>query len=444
MSNIINVREERNVLVFDNDVFDIVADSTNFYLKFELDEEWAQCSIVTVVFDFDGEKCCVELDDDRTCQIPSTHASKVLFCITAEPDANSRLSSTILSLNVEPSASSFVEDEITYQQSHRNLLGIIENLKSGEGIQVERANVSDISLSQVSLTGDEEISGIKNFLDRPMYAGVSILNATEVSNPNIILNGRFRVNQRNKSTLNCTGAEVIGVDRWILSGANGKFVRGYKKLTCTDTENSLIYSQWVEDTKDQLLSIPLTASAEVDGVRYSTTFTLPEKGTDELIFNAYLSEKGAFRVYYKGTFKKVGVQFVVNPGCEMVVDKVKLEVGEIATKYVERSTAEELLLCQRYYQMLEVDSIGRGYNETKILFSVPVPVAPRNIASILTVYKMPTIYRMDGTSFQPDSIEVRYRKDNMYQFYAVCSEPINVNEIYMVTDGTLYIDAEVY
>ena len=118
MPNIINIKEERNILAFDSDVFDIVADSTNFYLKFELDEEWAQCSIITVVFDFDGEKCCVELDDERTCQIPSTRASKVLFCITAEPDENSRLSSTILALNVEPSASSCTEDEISYQQSH--------------------------------------------------------------------------------------------------------------------------------------------------------------------------------------------------------------------------------------------------------------------------------------------------------------------------------------
>ena len=37
MSNIINVKEERNVLSFVGEVFDIVANSSNFYLKFELD-----------------------------------------------------------------------------------------------------------------------------------------------------------------------------------------------------------------------------------------------------------------------------------------------------------------------------------------------------------------------------------------------------------------------
>ena len=75
MSNIINVKEERNVLTFVGDVFDIVANSSNFYLSFDLDEEWLKCSIITVIFDFDGEKCCVELLEDRTCQIPQTNSS---------------------------------------------------------------------------------------------------------------------------------------------------------------------------------------------------------------------------------------------------------------------------------------------------------------------------------------------------------------------------------
>lgn len=444
MSNIINIKEERNILTFDSDVFDIVADSTNFYLKFELDEEWAQCSIITVVFDFDGEKCCVELDDERICQIPSTRASKVLFCITAEPDKNSRLSSTILALNVEPSASSFTEDEISYQQSHRNLLGIIENLKTGNGVYAERAKVADASLTQVSLTGDEEIAGVKTFLDRPQIANSAVMTDSEVQNPNIILNPRFMVSQRQTSTTNCTGEDIVCVDRWILSNGTGKFVKGYKKITCTDTENPIILSQWNADTSNQLMGQTLTVSADVDGVRYSKTFTLPEKGTDEYIYNAYVSETGAFRVIFIGKYKRLGVQFVVNPGCEMVIDKVKLEFGEVATKFVERPSAQELILCQHYYQILWIDSIARVFDETRILFSVPVPICPRNIKSTISVKVMPTIYRLDGTSFQPDSIEIDVRRDNMYQFHAICSAPLNPNEIFLITDGKICIDSEVY
>ena len=444
MPNIINIKEERNILAFDSDVFDIVADSTNFYLKFELDEEWAQCSIITVVFDFDGEKCCVELDDERTCQIPSTRASKVLFCITAEPDENSRLSSTILALNVEPSASSFTEDEISYQQSHRNLLGLIENLKTGNGVYAERAKVADASLTQVSLTGDEAIVGVKNFLERPQIANSAIMSASEIQNANIILNPRFMVSQRQTSTTNCTGEAIACVDRWVLSGGVGKFVKGYKKITCTDTENPIILSQWNADTQHQMLGKTLTVSADVDGVRYSKTFTLPEKGSDEYIYNVHVSETGTFRVIYRGVFKRLGVQFIVNPGCEMVIDKVKLEFGEVATKFVERPSLVELQLCQAYFQVLEIDSIAKVYDETRIAFSVPVPVCPRNIASNIIVKKLPTIYKMDGTSFQPDSITIRVRKDNMYQFYAVCSGTLNANEVFMITDGKVCIDAEVY
>lgn len=444
MSNIINIKEERNILTFDGDVFDIVANSTNFYLKFELDEEWAQCSIVTVVFDFDGVKCCVELDDDRMCQIPSTCASKVLFCITAEPDANSRLSSTILSIDVEPSASSFTEDDICYQQSHRNLVGLVEDLKSGQGVYAARASVADQSLTQVSLTGDEEIAGIKNFVDRPQYASSPFISASEIQNENLLFNGRFRINQRVSSTVYRNQADIFAMDRWLLMNGDGHFKRASKTLTCTDTENPIIMTQWVEDAKDQLLGLNLTVSAEVDGVTYSTTFNLPAKATEDLIWNVHVSETGAFRVYYKYLYKKLGVQFIANPGCALVADKVKLEIGDVATKYVERSTGDELALCQRHYQVLNVDSIARGHTTNELRFSVPTAVTMRQVASTVTVKEMPTIYAMDGTSFEPDSISISVRKDNIYLFKAICSQAIDVNKMYLITDGQLCVDSEVY
>lgn len=444
MPNIINVREERNVLAFDGDVFDIVADSTNFYLKFELDEEWAQCSIITVVFDFDGVKCCVELDEERMCRIPSTNASKVLFCITTEPDENSRLSSTILSLNVEPSSSAFTEDEICYQQSHRNLIGLVESLKSGESIYAGRAKVADASLTQVSLTGDEDISGVKNFLNRPQIADAPVISASEIHNENLLFNGRFRINQRGSSTVNRQTTDLYCMDRWLLSNGDGKFVRAKKTLTCTDETNPIFLTQWVEDAKDQVLGLTLTLSAEIDSVKYSTTFTLPSTGTEEFNFNAYISEKGAFRAHYKALYKKLGVQLIVNPGNEIIIDKVKLEIGEVATKYIERSTGEELALCQRHFQVLTVDSVGRPFNENQLFFSVPTPATMRPVASTVTVKQMPTIYSMDGTSIVPESITIFVRKDNIYQFLAHCSETLDLNKMYMITGGYVVVDSEVF
>ena len=37
MSNIINVKEDRNVLSFEGEVFDLVANSTNFHLRFSFE-----------------------------------------------------------------------------------------------------------------------------------------------------------------------------------------------------------------------------------------------------------------------------------------------------------------------------------------------------------------------------------------------------------------------
>ena len=304
-------------------------------------------------------------------------------------------------------------------------------------------NVEDINVSQESIDNtDERIKELESQLN---IANQNLSDLQEhVSNPNLIFNGRFRINQRGSSTVYRNQTDIVGMDRWQLSNGDGNFKRSSKTLTCTDIENPIIMTQHVEDAKDQLLGFNLTVSAEVDDVKYSKTFNLPTKATEDLIWNVYVSETGAFRVYYNYLFKKLGVQFIANPGCAIKVDRVKLEVGDIATKFLERSTGDELALCQRHYQVLNVDSIARGYAENEIRFAVPTAVTMRQVAMTFTVKEMPTIYAIDGTSFEPDSISISVRKDNIYLFKAICSQTIDVDKIYYITNGQICVDGEVW
>ena len=443
MSNIINVKEERNVLAFSGDVFDIVANSSNFYLSFDLDEEWSKCSIITAVFDFDGVKCCVELDEERTCQIPPTNSSKILFCISAEPDSNSKLSSTILSLNVEPSASDAVEDELVYQQTHKNLLGLIEDLKNGNGVTAEYANTAGTSQTQVSLTGDESIAGVKNFTDRITNNSVIVPNADEVSNPNILVNGDFNVCQRSSVRYERIDTDIFCCDHWQLMNGKGMYHKSNKTLECTDETNPIIMTQWVEDYKLLMLGKTLTASATINGVRYSGTALMPEKISEDFIFNVCVTEDFAFRIFARKSSTRMGVQFIVNPGVTVTLAKTKLEESTFATKYVERSTAEENSLCQRYFQRLRINATGYAKSTTEIRYVVPTTVAMRT-SGTLQVATSPQLIK-DGVKVSPSSNAIALIYGNCVEFKAIVNDGSLVeNGVYTLVDGVVYVDAEWY
>ena len=443
MSNIINVKEEHNVLSFDGEVMDVVANSSNFYLSFDLDEEWSKCSIVTVVFDFDGVKCCVELEEDRTCKIPATNASKILFCITAEPDSNSKLSSTILSLNVEPSVSDAVEDEIVYQQTHKNLLGLIEDLKSGNGINVEYARIAGTSQTQVSLTGDESIAGVKNFTDRITNNLLVVPNATEVSIPNILINGDFNICQRSSVRYTWEGTDLFCVDHWQLMNGQGTFHKSNKTLECTDETNPIIMTQWVEDYKILMLGKTLTASAIIDGVRYSGTALMPEKLSEDYVFNICETSGFTFRIFGRKSNARMGVQFIVNPGVTIIIGEVKLEESSFATKYVERTTAEENVLCQRYYQKLRINATGYAKSTTEIRFIVPTTVSMRTSGTV-QIATLPMLIQ-DGAKVSPSDVTLALIYGNCVELKATFVDgSLTQNGVYTLVDGVVYVDAEWY
>jgi len=81
---------------------------------------------------------------------------------------------------------------------------------------------------------------------------------------------------------------------------------------------------------------------------------------------------------------------------------LQVEFGKTATPYEQRSAAEELALCQRYYQVL-IDNAngqrpvaaGRSNSTTTIEFQLPLTVGMRDITS-LPQSNMDTIYLYSG------------------------------------------------
>ena len=453
MSNIIYVKEERNVLSFYGEVFDIVANSTNFYLKFELDDEWKTGSVITAVFDFDGEKCYEELDDEFMCQIPSTNSSKVLFCLTTEPDSNSKFSSTILSLNVEKSGDTSFDDDILYQTARANLLKLIEEVKNGKCVNAElaqKATLADTatyattagtSETQVSLTGDESISGAKNFTGIITHNSNIIPDSSQYSNPNLLMNGNFMVNQRGGTTYERVASNLYTADRWGLLQVNGTFTPTAGRLVGQDETNPTILCQWIDDAKKLFYGKTITVSATINGVRHSKTTTLPETYSADYTENLYVGEGFTWRLYIKRTAYRLGVQFVVNNGVTIIIKEVKLEYSTFPTKYYERIFAEELNMCQRYFQKFTVFTIGYAPTAEKIHFYVSLPTTMK-VTKTLQFIGNPKILK-DGEQIVPDSIEV-YQVDNNGVILIARGSGFTANQGYVLVNGTLKLDAEAY
>ena len=124
--------------------------------------------------------------------------------------------------------------------------------------------------------------------------------ANNVSNPNLLINGDFKVNQRGETTY--TEAGKYTVDRWRLVGGSVEVVENGIKLNGT-----------IVQKLEHSPSMQVVASSNAGTISYSNGAVTLSTTTATIITYA------------------------------------KLEVGTTATPFSPRSYAEELAMCQRYY-----------------------------------------------------------------------------------------------
>lgn len=452
MSNIINVKEQRNVLSYVGDVFDIVAKSSNFHLKFELDDEWKSCQVITVVFNANGKNYYAELDDDYMCQIPPVDAAKINFCITAEPGSDAKLSSTILSLDVRESGDTSLGDSLAYNEIHGKILGIVEDLRTGYGLRASKADTATLadtatfavtagtSQTQVSLTGDETIAGTKNFTGTISHNGVIVPDVNQVGNDNLIVNGNFIMYNAAKSSYSRTGEDTFCADHWALLQHNGKFKTTKKTLTGSDESGPVILCQWVEDSLRLLYGKTITVSAKINGVVYYKTLTLPATFTEDTIYNIHTTDNFGFRLYVDRFYMRVGVQFLVVNGVTITIEDVKLEVSAIRTRYVERPTALEAAMCLRFAQDLRIHSIGFCNAESSISFFVNYGSTLKYVKSFLLTSIL-TVYTLDGESFTTSQIVLDSCFSNGARFHIYYPEAV-LNKLYFITGSYIKVQGD--
>lgn len=183
---------------------------------------------------------------------------------------------------------------------------------------------------------------------------------TAISNPNILHNPWFTVNQRGITSV--TESHKYIADRWRTYTTLATFEVSRDSNGCIVIDNTFgsegiaLYQKRTTTYLNSLVGRKLTASVLLsDGTIYSGTAVFD--GTNRT--NYY--ENDSLILYAPAISNYQILCVAVKPGASVTIKALKLEVGEISTLHLDSRPeyALELAKCQRYFQRLVNAGTGR-------------------------------------------------------------------------------------
>lgn len=169
---------------------------------------------------------------------------------------------------------------------------------------------------------------------------------TKFSNPNLLINPNFKINQRGATSYEQQG---YSVDRWkiwkitVTPSTNGGITIKSDKYTETGT-----FLQYLENATEG----DITLSCYVTSV--SGTVIMVASGDSQVTDNSpKVVLKQGLNVLH--TSKNTGAFIIfLDQGASVTLNWVKLEQGTVATPFVAPNPAEELTKCCRFFQNFQV------------------------------------------------------------------------------------------
>jgi hypothetical protein len=240
-----------------------------------------------------------------------------------------------------------------------------------------------------------------------------------ISNPNLLDNPWFTVNQREKTTYSGAGYTV---DRWKSYINDATISISNNGITITRGNSSTRFGllQHFENL-DYLRNKVVTASIMLsDGTIKKATFTIPDTADSTVDF-IELDGFGTVGGNFRPSNPFIGIISNV-ANASITIRAVKLELGSVSTLAMDTAPnyATELLKCQRYCIALNPFKVsymwfgsGLAYSATEVDVLVPVPVAMRANPVLVdgTHLKL-----NDGTGFITPSFASIYRGAGVLKF----------------------------
>lgn len=165
------------------------------------------------------------------------------------------------------------------------------------------------------------------------------------SNPNLLINGDFQVNQRGATTYeipSSTWNTIYTVDRWALTGQGVKATYSNNKVTVVSNLNDSYLRQIFEK--------PLkgTYIATVNVTSLTGNASCYMRDNNQASYGEKALSVGINHIEISGSNLKE-LMIMLSANANITIEYIKLEQGSVATPFIPRMYAEELALCQRYY-----------------------------------------------------------------------------------------------
>lgn len=236
------------------------------------------------------------------------------------------------------------------------------------------------------------------------------------SNPNLLINPDFKINQRGAKNYEKQG---YSVDRWkiwnvtVTPNANGGIT--VKSDKYSDTGNILQYLENATEGDSTLSCYVTSVSGTVTMVADDNSQVILKQGLN--IVHTSKSTK-AFTIF-------------LNRGTSITLKWVKLEQGKVATAYIVPNPADELLKCYRYKYIGKAVLRGRCTASQIFGFTKDLPTKLRT---------KPTTTFKSKNSYNVNTVDVTLAEENNAVYLAGTAE--NTNQA--VIDVVLDLDAEIY
>lgn len=212
-----------------------------------------------------------------------------------------------------------------------------------------------------------ELDALPSFTDTsllPVHNGAGLKKGTisqltdymaeRFSNPNLLLNSNFEVDQRGRGTYtNNTTKPMYTLDRWMSINTEVVYnIDGTVTITSLATTDT---SSWLKQILEHAINDTCTLSCNITAVTG----------------NAYLYNQSKGKKIVKGLnivtlsyLKEASIE--LKQGASITIEWIKLEKGSKATAYVAPNYAEELQKCMMYYNV--VCTPLNGYSTTQMYF----------------------------------------------------------------------------
>lgn len=280
-----------------------------------------------------------------------------------------------------------------------------------------------------------ELNALYNFTDTsllPVHNGLGLKKGTltqladylgtKFSNPNLLINPDFKINQRGQSTYSSTGAGGT-VDRWI--GTNVKtVVNSDDTVTVSSLSGTGYYTQHEEKVSygKHTYSIYVQAiTGTVKAFYKNKDLKDNELGTLKQGLNTFTSVDDGFKSFLLS----------IAGGSSVTLKYAKVELGTVATSFIAPNPAEELTKCYRFKYIGKAVLRGRCTANQVFGFTKDLPTELRI---------KPTTTFKSKNSYNVNTVDVTLAEENNAVYIAGTAENTNQTVIEVVLD----LDAEIY